>query len=89
MRSVLFAMAMALAVTLVAAAESQQEHAYKKAASVHDLMEYMVKPAMDKIKAFGEGWRPVGQGRMAEGLRGRFHGQRGLSARPDGRQGEG
>ncbi len=61
MRSVLFAMAMALAVTLVAAAESQQEHAYKKAASVHDLMEYMVKPAMDKIKAFGEAGGPSGK----------------------------
>lgn len=34
------------------------EHVYKKKASVHDLMEYMVKPAMDKIKAYREAGGP-------------------------------
>ncbi len=48
----------AVVVAQLAVADSQEGHVYKKAASVHDLMEYMVKPAMDKIKAFGEAGGP-------------------------------
>lgn len=61
MRSVVLATAIALVVTVVAAADNQEGHAYKKAAGVNVLMEYMVKPAMDRIKAFGEAGGPSGR----------------------------
>lgn len=35
------------------------EHVYKKAASVQQLMEYMVKPAMAKIKVYREAGGPA------------------------------
>lgn len=44
-----------------AVADTHEGHVYKKAASVHDLMEYMVKPAMDKIKAYREAGGPAGR----------------------------
>ena len=34
-------------------------HVYKKAAAVNDLMEYMVKPAMDRIKVYREAGGPA------------------------------
>lgn len=34
-------------------------HEYKKVAAVHELMEYMVKPAMDKIKVYREAGGPA------------------------------
>lgn len=43
---------------ICAVADSDGGHAYKKAASVQVLMEYMVKPAMDRVKAFGEAGGP-------------------------------
>ncbi len=60
MRTVLVAVALASVVTVAAVADNHEGHAYKKAASVHDLMEYMVKPAMDKVKAFRESGGPSG-----------------------------
>lgn len=39
-------------------ADNHEGHVYKKAASVHDIMEYMVEPAMDKIKAYREAGGP-------------------------------
>ncbi len=60
MRTVLVAAAAALVVSIFAVADNQ-EHTYKKAAPVPDLMEYMVKPAMDKVKAFGEAGGPSGK----------------------------
>ncbi len=42
-------------------ADNRDGHVYKKTASVHDLMEYMVKPAMDKIKTYREAGGPSGK----------------------------
>ena len=49
---------LASAVVGVGRADSDEAHAYKKAASVHDIMEYMVEPAMDKLKAYREAGGP-------------------------------
>ncbi len=35
-------------------ADSHEKHAYQKAAAIHDLMEVMVKPSMDKIQAMSK-----------------------------------
>ena len=40
-------------------ADSHEKHAYQKAAAIHDLMEVMVKPSMDKIKAMSEAGGPA------------------------------
>ena len=40
-------------------ANSDEAHEYKKTAAVHDLMEYMVKPAMDRIKEYREAGGPA------------------------------
>ncbi len=56
--NLLAATVIALVVTQFVVADNHEGHVYKKAASVHDLMEYMVKPAMDRIKAFGEAGGP-------------------------------
>lgn len=61
MRKLLLAGVVTLAVSIGAVAESNGGHSYKKAASVPDLMEYMVKPAMDRVKAFGEAGGPSGR----------------------------
>ncbi len=61
MRSVLILTGIALFVSPMAAADNQEGHSYKKAASVNVLMAYMVKPAMDTIKAFGEAGGPSGK----------------------------
>ncbi len=37
----------------------QAEHTYQKAATVNHLMEYMVKPAMAKVKAYREAGGPA------------------------------
>ncbi|MDE0124984.1 MAG: hypothetical protein OXN97_10455 [Bryobacterales bacterium] len=58
MRTVAIAAAMMLAAGVSVVADSDGGHTYKKAAAVNDLMEYMVKPAMDKIKAYGEAGGP-------------------------------
>ncbi|MCY4188822.1 MAG: hypothetical protein OXD30_10100 [Bryobacterales bacterium] len=42
-------------------ADEHGEHEYEKAATVHDLMEYMVKPAMAKIKQYREAGGPQGK----------------------------
>ena len=42
------------------------EHVYKKAAAVQDLMEYMVKPAMDKIKTYREAGGPANKDEWQE-----------------------
>ena len=61
MKKILLAAALVLVVALFAVADTHEGHAYKKAASVHDLMEYMVKPAMAKVKAFREAGGPSGK----------------------------
>ncbi len=49
---------LACAVVGTSLADSQEEYVYKKAASAHEIMEYMVEPAMDKIKAYREAGGP-------------------------------
>ena len=61
MRALWVAAVVSLAVCICAVAESNGGHSYKKAAGVPDLMAYMVKPAMDKVKAFGEAGGPSGR----------------------------
>ncbi len=48
----------ACAITGMTYAETAGQHVYKKTASVPVLMEYMVKPAMAKIKAYREAGGP-------------------------------
>ena len=58
MRTILIAgLTACLAAGLMSAANNGG-HVYKKTAAVQDLMEYMVKPAMDKIKAYREAGGP-------------------------------
>ena len=57
MRKILLA-GFAACALVVAVGAAAGEHVYKKKASVHDLMEYMVKPAMAKIKTFREAGGP-------------------------------
>ena len=52
-------LACGLAGALACAALAADGFEYKKAASVHDLMEYMVKPAMAKIKGYREAGGPA------------------------------
>ena len=59
MRKILVAGAVACMMASVALADNHGGHAYQKAASVDDLMEYMVKPAMDKIKAYRKAGGPA------------------------------
>lgn len=57
MRRILLACVLACVMAGLASAGDGFE--YKKAASVHDLMEYMVKPAMDRIKGYREAGGPA------------------------------
>lgn len=62
MKTVAFAVIAMLAVTGSTVADGEDaQHSYEKAASVEDLMAYMVKPAMDSVKAFGEAGGPSGR----------------------------
>ena len=58
MRKLVVAGVAACALGVAVGAANAGEHVYKKKASVHDLMEYMVKPAMAKIKAYREAGGP-------------------------------
>lgn len=59
MRAILFAAVAICGAAGTAWANDGEGHTYKKVASVHDLMEYMVKPAMDKVKAYREAGGPA------------------------------
>ena len=59
MKKILIAAILACAVAGAVYANSDGAHEYKKTASVHDLMEYMVKPAMAKIKEYREAGGPA------------------------------
>ena len=58
MRTILIAGLMASLGAGSSSAANNGGHTYKKVAAVPVLMEYMVKPAMDKIKAFREAGGP-------------------------------
>lgn len=61
MRRILLAGIPVCVLAAIAWADEPNGHTYKKAASVDDLMEYMVKPAMDRIKAYREAGGPSGK----------------------------
>ena len=61
MRRILLAGISICVLSAVVRADNLNGHTYKKAASVNDLMEYMVKPAMGKIKAYREAGGPSGK----------------------------
>jgi cytochrome c556 len=61
MRGIWVAGILACVTAAIVGADNHGGHVYKKAASVHDLMEYMVGPAMDKIKAYREAGGPSGK----------------------------
>ena len=58
MRRLILAVVAGCTFFAVALAGDEAEHVYKKAAGVPDLMAYMVKPAMDKIKVYREAGGP-------------------------------
>ena len=61
MRKLLLACTLALAIAGAVGANDDGGFAYKKAAAVPVLMEYMVKPSMDQVKAFREAGGPSGK----------------------------
>ena len=61
MRRILLAGMLICSLAAGVRADNLDGHTYEKAASVPDLMEYMVKPAMGKIKAYREAGGPTGR----------------------------
>ncbi len=59
MRKIWTVAVVAFAIAGTSYANDQEGHAYKKTATVQKLMEYMVKPAMDKIKEYREAGGPA------------------------------
>ena len=61
MRRILPACTLVLFMTGAVGANDDGGFAYKKAAAVNHLMEYMVKPSMDTVKAYREAGGPTGK----------------------------
>lgn len=61
MRRILPACALVLVMAGAAGANDDGGFVYKKAAAVNHLMEYMVKPSMDTVKAYREAGGPSGK----------------------------
>ena len=61
MKRILLACALVLATAGAVGANDDGGFAYKKAAAVNHLMEYMVKPSMDTVKAYREAGGPSGK----------------------------